>query len=222
MQLAHFVHEGVEISVGLAHLLADLVETLNLGDDVGEGHLHVLEDGLVLVEGRLLLKDAHRVAGGQACVARRHLLESGHHLQKRRLAHAVGSDDADLRAGIERKRHVVEDHLIPMRLARFVHLVHEFRHANQNTFRFSQLKFTNNPPERVHVIVARNHANDHFLQTGVFIGALFLRTSTRRASLEPSSAAQASACGSWWSRCRDMSLSVVAGGRARRRGVRMS
>ncbi len=70
LQLAHLVHERVEIGVGLGHLLADLVEALNLGDDVGEGHLHVLEDGLVLVERRLLLKDAHRVAGGQACVAR--------------------------------------------------------------------------------------------------------------------------------------------------------
>src|SRR4029077_3323740 len=44
------------------------------------------------------------------------VLEPGHDLEERRLARAVGSDDADLAAVQERQRDVVEDHLVAVRL----------------------------------------------------------------------------------------------------------
>ena len=129
LELAHLVHELVEIRVGIGHLGADLVETLNFGQNVGERHLDVLKDGLVLVQRRLLLQDAHGVAGRQARLAVGDLLEARHQLEQRGLAHAVGAHHADLGAGIKRQRHVVQDHLVAVRLARLVHLVDEFRHV---------------------------------------------------------------------------------------------
>ena len=59
LQPAHLVHERVEVSVGVGHLIADLVEALDLGQDVPEGEADVLDDGLVLLKRRLLLEDAH-------------------------------------------------------------------------------------------------------------------------------------------------------------------
>ena len=49
------------------------------------------------------------------------LVEAGHDLQHARLAGAVRADHADLRAGQERQRDVVEDHLVAVRLAHLVH-----------------------------------------------------------------------------------------------------
>ena len=65
LQLAHFLHEGVVIGVGIRHFLADLVEALNLLGNRTERHLDVLADGLVFVERRILLEDADRVARGE-------------------------------------------------------------------------------------------------------------------------------------------------------------
>ena len=128
LQLAHLVHEGVEVGVGRGHLLADLVEAFHLGEHVGKGHLNVLEDGLVLLKRRLLQKDAHGVARRQARLAVGDFLQAGHDLQQGGLAHAIGPHDADLRAGIERQRDVVENNLVAHRLAGLVHLVDELCH----------------------------------------------------------------------------------------------
>ncbi len=129
LQAAHLVHERVEVGVRCGHLLADLVEAGHLGQHIGEGHLDVLQDGLVLIQRRLLLQDAHGVAGGQARLAVGHLFQPRHHLQQGRLAHAVGTHDADLRAGVERQRDVVQNDLVAHRLAGLVHLVDELCHS---------------------------------------------------------------------------------------------
>lgn len=50
LQLAHLLHEGVEVGIRIRHLLADLVETLDLGCDVAERHLDVLAHGLVFIQ----------------------------------------------------------------------------------------------------------------------------------------------------------------------------
>ena len=128
LQLAHLLHKRVEVGVGLAHERADLVEAGDVGLHVGERHLDVLKDGLVLVQRRLLLQDAHRVAGGQARVAVADLLDAGHDLEQRGLAHAVRAHHADLRAGVERQGDIIEDDLVAVRLARLVHLVDELCH----------------------------------------------------------------------------------------------
>ena len=129
LQLAHFFHERVEVGVGIGHFGGNRVEAFDFREHVAECHLHVLENGFVFVKRRLLLQNAHGIARGQACLAVGNLFETGHDLQQRGLAHAVRAHHADFRAGIERQRNVVENHLVAMRFARLVHGVNEFRHA---------------------------------------------------------------------------------------------
>ena len=74
-------------------------------------------------------QDAHGIARREARLAVRDLLEAGHDLEQGGLAHAVRPHDADLRAGVERQRHVVEDDLVAVRLAGLMHLVNEFWHV---------------------------------------------------------------------------------------------
>ena len=128
LQLAHLGHQRVVVGVGVGHLLADGVEALDLGDDVGEGLLDVLLDGLVLVQRGLLQKDAHGVAVGQARLSVGDVLQACHDLEQRGLARAVGAHDADLGAGEEAHGHVVQDHLVALGLAHLVHLVDELCH----------------------------------------------------------------------------------------------
>ena len=130
LELAHLGHEGVHVAVRVAHLLADLVEAIDLGDHVAKRHAHVLDDGLVIVERRLLLQDAHGVAGGEPGIAVGDLLDTGHDLEQGRLAHTVGAHDADLGTGVEAQGHVVKDYLVAMGLASLIHLINELSHSH--------------------------------------------------------------------------------------------
>ncbi len=123
LQLAHVLHQRVEVGVRVRHLLADLVEPGDLLCDVAERHLDVLADGLVVVERRLLLEDADAVAGRERRFAVAHRIEPRHDLEQCRLAHAVRADDADLRARKEAQRDVVEDHAVSIRLTGVNHLI---------------------------------------------------------------------------------------------------
>ena len=128
LELAHLGHEGVHVAIRVAHLLADLIEAIDLGDHIAKRHAHVLDDGLVVIERRLLLQDAHSVAGGEPGIAVGDLLDAGHDLEQGRLAHAVGTHNADLGTGVEAQGHVVKDHLVAMGLASLIHLVDKLRH----------------------------------------------------------------------------------------------
>ncbi len=119
LELAHLVQERVGV-VG-RHQLGDLVEAVELAHDLGGAVLDVLQDGLGLVELRLLHEDADAVAGRQEGVAVGRLLKARHDLQNGGLTGTVRADDTDLRAGQEAQRHVVEDHLVAVRLARLAH-----------------------------------------------------------------------------------------------------
>ncbi len=99
LQFAHLVHQCVKVRIMVRHLFADCIEAVDLGDDVREGLLDVLADGLVLLE-------------------------------RRGLAHAVGTDHADLGAGKDAHRHVIEDDLVANSLTSLVHLVHELCHTH--------------------------------------------------------------------------------------------
>ena len=129
LELAHLGHERVEVRVRVGHLGAHLVEALDLGEDVTKGLLDVLAHGLVLVERRLLLEDAHRVARGEARLAVGDVLETGHDLEQRGLARAVGAHHADLGAGVHAYRDVVQDDLVVHGLAGAVEHVDELRHG---------------------------------------------------------------------------------------------
>ena len=87
--------------------------------------LDVLQHGLGLVEGRLLEEHPDGVAGREGGVTIGRLLEPRHDLQDGGLTGTVRSDDADLRAGQEAQRDVVEDHLVAGRLARLAQGVDE-------------------------------------------------------------------------------------------------
>ncbi len=135
LELAHLLHQRVEVGVRLGHLGGDLVEAVDLRLDLADALLDVAEDGLLLVQRRLLQQDADGVARGQARLAVGRLVQAGHDLQDGRLAGAVGTDDADLGAGVERHRDVVEDDLVAVRLARLGHGVDELGHGGQAIFR---------------------------------------------------------------------------------------
>ena len=130
LELAHLGHEGVEVRIGIGHLDADLIEALDLGEGVSKGEADVLDDGLVLVERGLLLEQAHGVARGEACVAVGELGPAGHDLEQRGLAHAVGTHDADLGAGEEAERDVIENDLVADALASLEHLINELCHLD--------------------------------------------------------------------------------------------
>ena len=142
LELSHLGHEGVEVRVGVGHLGAHLVEALDLGEQVGKGLLDVLANGLVLVERRLLLQDAHGVARGEHGLAVGDVLEAGHDLEQRRLAGTVGTHHADLGARVDAHRDVVEDDLVVDGLAGADQLVHELCHG---VFAFPEQGFVELP-----------------------------------------------------------------------------
>ena len=125
LELAHLLHQRVEVRVGLGHLLADGVEALDLLEQLAHALLDVLQDGLGLVQRRLLQQDADAVAGAEARLAVGGLVQPRHDLQDRRLAGAVGADHADLRARVEAHGDVIEDDLVAHGLAGLVHRVDE-------------------------------------------------------------------------------------------------
>ena len=96
MQGGHLCHERIHVALGIAHLLADFVKVIDLGDQVAKRHAHVLDNSLILFERRLLLKDTHGIARGELGVAVRDLLDASHDLEQGRLSHAVRSHDTDL------------------------------------------------------------------------------------------------------------------------------
>ena len=136
LEASHLGHQRIEVGIRRRHLLADLVEAVDLSEQVAVCHLDVLDHGLVFVERRLLLKKSHRIARRQARLAGRHVLEPCHDLQERGLAHAIRADDADLGAREESHRHVVQDDLALECLAGLMHLVDELCHRTITSFRF--------------------------------------------------------------------------------------
>ena len=132
LELAHLLHELVGV-VG-RHLLGDLVVLVEQLLRLGDALLDVAEDGLVLVELRLLGEDADGEPGHQAGLAVGDLLHPGHDLQQGRLAGAVRAHDTDLRAGEKAQRDVVEDDLVTVRLADGAQAVNELGHVLEPTY----------------------------------------------------------------------------------------
>ena len=129
LELAHLFEQLVGV-VG-RHLLGDLVEPVEHRLRLGDAFFDVAEDGLVLVERRLLLQHADGEPGHELRVAVGDLLEAGHHPQQGRLTGAVGSDDTDLCSGKEAEGDVVENDLVTMRFAHTLHRVDVLRHAHK-------------------------------------------------------------------------------------------
>ena len=130
LELAHLLHERIEVRVGVSHRGGHLVEALDLREHIAKREPDVLDDRLVLVQRRLLLEDANGKAGGQLGLAVADLFQAGHDLEQRRFAHAVGADDADLRTRVEAQGDIVEDDLAPMGFSRLIHLVNKLGHEH--------------------------------------------------------------------------------------------
>ncbi len=91
--------------------------------DLLHAFLHDFEHGLVVVELRLLLQIAHRIAGCEDHFAVRRGLDPGDDLHHRRFAGAVQTDDPDLGPIEEGEIDVLEDYFVVVRqdLAHTVH-----------------------------------------------------------------------------------------------------
>src|ERR1039457_3750639 len=111
------------------HQLSDLVVPLQQRLDVGYALLDVAKDRLALVQYRLLRQLAYREARKESRIAVRRLLQACHHLQQRRLPGTVRANYADLRAGQECKRHVVENELVTAHHPHGMHLINELGHV---------------------------------------------------------------------------------------------
>src|SRR3546814_20193594 len=85
--------------------------------DVADGLLDVLQDGLSLAQGRLLLEHPDGRLGIEDRVPVVGLLEAGHDLEEGGLSGTVRADDTDLGAVEEGEGDVVEDNLVTVRLA---------------------------------------------------------------------------------------------------------
>ena len=91
------VDVGVGVAEGGAHLVVPVDQLLGLAHTLG----HVPGDVLGLVELRLLRQVPHREPRGQPGLTGEPVVLARHDPQQRRLARAVGADDADLRPRIE-------------------------------------------------------------------------------------------------------------------------
>ena len=129
LELAHLFHELV--GVVDRHLLGDLVVLVEEPLGLRDAFLDVAEHGLVLVEPRLLGEDADGEPGHEAGLTVGDLLKPRHDLQQGRLAGAVRAHNTDLRPGKKAQCDIVEDDLVPMRLADGAQAVNEFRHDVQ-------------------------------------------------------------------------------------------
>ena len=131
LQVAHLLEQFVGI-VG-RHLLGDLVVLLEELLGLGHAVLDVAQHRLGLVKLGLLVEQADGEARHQAGIAVGRLLHPRHHPEQGRLAGTVRAHDADLRAGQERQRDVVENDLVAVRLAHGTHLINELRHKVKPT-----------------------------------------------------------------------------------------
>ena len=101
----------------------ELVEAVEQRARPRDAVLDVAAHVLGLVEVRLLLEQADGRVGREHRVAAEVGVAAGHDVQHRRLAGAVVAEDADLRAGQERERDVLEHRLVGReRLGEAVHL----------------------------------------------------------------------------------------------------
>ncbi len=82
LQRPHLGHQCVEVRIGIGHERGDLVVPVDESLRGGDAFFDVLEDGLVGVEFRLLLQDAHGGSRSQAGLAVGRLVLAGHELQQ--------------------------------------------------------------------------------------------------------------------------------------------
>ena len=129
MQLAHLIHQGIEISIRICHFFRDLVETRKLSEGIGSAHTNVFNHRLGVIQFRFLHKDPDGVSGAETSLAVAGLIQSCHDLEDRGLTGTVGTDHTDLSAGEESHCDVIKDDFVTNSFASLNHLVDELRHG---------------------------------------------------------------------------------------------
>ncbi|MDQ0756146.1 hypothetical protein QFZ61_002133 [Arthrobacter sp. B3I4] len=133
LQLAHLLEEDVIVSVRAGHFLGDLVEALDLAVDLANAFLDVAQDGLLLVQRRLLQQDTDGVAGAQPRLTVGGGVQPGHDLEDGGLTGSVRANDTNLGAGEKGHAHIVEDEFFANGLTGLAHCVDKFRHAYKSS-----------------------------------------------------------------------------------------
>ena len=126
LQLAHLFHELIAVVGG--HFLGDLLEALLLFKDIAQALFDVAAHGLLVIERRLLLQDAHGGTWIQESLAVGRLVQAGHNLQNGGLTGTVRADHTNLGTWVERHCYIVKDDFIANCLAHVFHRVDEFAH----------------------------------------------------------------------------------------------
>ena len=93
------------LGIGGIHLVEALLRT----DDLGNAFLDDLAHGLFRIEFWLLFEETNLRAGVRSRLADEFGVGAGHDAQHGRLASTVHAEQADLRAGVERQRNVLDD-----------------------------------------------------------------------------------------------------------------
>ncbi len=109
LELRLLLGELVEVRVGLGIRGVDLIQPFLRRRCAAERGFHGLADSLVFFQDGFLFQVAHADAGHPDHVALVVVVGAGHDFQQRRLARAVQPEHADLRAGKEVERDVLQD-----------------------------------------------------------------------------------------------------------------
>ncbi len=133
LQVGLLRQERVEIGVRSTHSVADLVEPIDQALDGGHSRRDVAEDVLRRVELRLLRQEADRESRRDPGFAAVAIVLARHDAEERRLAGAIGPDDADLGTWIKRQVDPLEDLAVGrVEASQVTHRVDELRwHADQ-------------------------------------------------------------------------------------------
>ena len=127
LQSRHLFHQLIGVVGG--HFFGDLFIALADLEDLTHALFDVLANGLFLVQRRLLHEDAHGCAGIQECLTVGGLIDARHDLQDGGLTCTIRSHYADLGAGVERHRDVIQNDFVAVRLAHVLHGVNELAHG---------------------------------------------------------------------------------------------
>ena len=109
LQLRLLLQQDVEVGVGIAHLVGDVVEVIQQLLDVRQAQADVADDIQVRIQLGLLGQVAHGVALRQPGLAHEVGIEARHDAQHGGLAGAVAADDADLGPRVEGQVDALQD-----------------------------------------------------------------------------------------------------------------
>ena len=104
--------KGVEVCIGFGEFGVDLIEAREHFDDGSDRLFHNLDHCFCFIKFWFLFEKPNRVALRRGDLADVFIINARHNAQQRGLARAVETEHADLRAIIETKRNIAQDHFV--------------------------------------------------------------------------------------------------------------